>query len=275
MALRAVAVVVVDVEHRDAIEPAVAQCLRRQRRVVQEAVATEEVGAGMVAGWAAQREGRRHGARSHCTCGEHRTVGPAARGDPGAGGQRRARIERVQAQARREVVGLHVGPEAAHRPHRRQGIELGIRRVQRHPVGPGAREEVEVARRVHSPQQRLEGGILARMHVEGRELRPDAAAPQFGQHMVKPLRHFVAIHKPAAEHLVAAGVAGVLGVVDDQHGSLGVGQACDFARRGQPPVERITNCDRLPSRCWPLPRPGPTKSPSPKSIAPIGRRWFC
>jgi hypothetical protein len=36
--------------------------------------------------------------------------------------------------------------------------------------------------------------------------------------MVQPLRHLVAGHEAAAEHLVAAGVAGVLGVVDDQHG---------------------------------------------------------
>ena len=48
--LRAVAVVVVDIEHGHAPGAAIAQGLRGERGVVQEAIAAEELGAGMVAG---------------------------------------------------------------------------------------------------------------------------------------------------------------------------------------------------------------------------------
>ena len=56
--LRAVAVVVIDVEHGNAWYAAVPQCLRRQRRIVHETVAAKEVGARVVARRAAQGERR-------------------------------------------------------------------------------------------------------------------------------------------------------------------------------------------------------------------------
>ncbi len=57
-ALRAVAVVVVHIEHRHARHAGIAQRLCGQRRVVEKAVAAEEVGARVVARWAGERERR-------------------------------------------------------------------------------------------------------------------------------------------------------------------------------------------------------------------------
>ena len=148
--------------------------------------------------------------------------------------QRRAGVEGIEAQARREVVGLHVGAKAAHRPHRRQRIERGVGRIQRHPVVPGALEEAQVARRVDACEQRVEAFMRLR------RFEPAEAAPlQFRQHVVEPRRHFVAGHQAAAEHLLAAGVAGMVRVVDDEHGEgRAAGVGCAILRGAVTPLDK-------------------------------------
>ena len=56
------------------------------------------------------------------------------------------------------------------------------------------------------------GGVVSR-----RAQRAEPAALKFGQHMVEPLRRFVARHEAAAEHLVPALVQPVQRVVNRQH----------------------------------------------------------
>ena len=89
--LRAVAVVVVHIEDRHARRAAVEEGLRGDGGIVDEAVAAEEIGAGMVAGRTAQGEG---GARAFCNAPlrRQRHLRAQPRGLPGAGGERRAAV---------------------------------------------------------------------------------------------------------------------------------------------------------------------------------------
>ena len=64
--LRAVAVVVVNVQHRHALQGAVAQVLRGQRGIVQKSVAAEEIRPGVVAGRAGQRNAARAPSATCC-----------------------------------------------------------------------------------------------------------------------------------------------------------------------------------------------------------------
>ena len=212
--LCAVAVVVVDIEHRDAWRTAVAQRLHGERSIVEEAVAAEEVAAGVVTRRARQRERGAHRAAAHLARGLDRTRSAGARSDPTAGGQRRAGIEREQAHARGEVVGQQVAPHAGRRPDRGQRIALGVADVERDPFVPGVLDEVQVPRVVDLRERGIECVVVTRWRAQRRQ----RAALQLGQHMIEPLRCFVARHEPAAEHLVAALVQVVIGVVDRQHG---------------------------------------------------------
>jgi len=91
--LRAVAMVVVDVEHRDPRQATIPQRLGRQRGIVQKTVAAEKIGAGVVTGRAAQRECGTCAVRNRM-CGIQRAEGPLARRHPGSGRERRAGVER-------------------------------------------------------------------------------------------------------------------------------------------------------------------------------------
>src|SRR3546814_1638715 len=62
--LRAVAMVIVDVEDRDPARAGIAERLRRDCRIVEEAIAAIEIGAGMMARRPAEREGRGRAVRS-------------------------------------------------------------------------------------------------------------------------------------------------------------------------------------------------------------------
>jgi hypothetical protein len=202
-------VVVVHVEHGDAFDARVAQRLRRDRGVVDEAVAAEEVGARMVPRRPREREGRALAADDALRRGP-RARRAVARGGPAAGRERRAGVEREQAHARRKALGQHVGAHAARGPVRRQRIARRVGRVERHPLVPRMRDEVQVARRMHLGQQRLVEGI-------GRLQRAEAAALQLMLHMVDARGHLEARHELAAEHLDFALVKRVLVVVDGEH----------------------------------------------------------
>ena len=228
--LRAVAVVVVDIEHRHSLGTAVAQGLRGQRGVVQEAVAAEEVGPGVVAGRARQRQGAAGLALRHGTRRRERTGRTGACGEPASGHQRRAGVERVQAHAGREIFGQHVPAHAGRRPHAGQRVVAGVGRIEPDPLGPRVLDEVQTTRRV-DPRQ---SGVQA--DAEGAVVRwvsqLEGTLPQRGQHMVQALRRYVARHEAAAEHLVAALVQVVQRVVEDDHFSSRYGNS------GSLPVER-------------------------------------
>src|SRR5581483_11999830 len=93
--LRAVAVVVVDVEDGHALRPGVAEGLGRDGGVVEEAVAAVEVAPGMVARRPAQGEGGALAPAHQALAGDG-DGGGGEGGAPGAGGDRRSGVERVE-----------------------------------------------------------------------------------------------------------------------------------------------------------------------------------
>ncbi|MCY1362044.1 hypothetical protein D9M69_487430 [compost metagenome] len=207
--LRAVAVVVVDIEHGHALDARIAQRLRGDGGVVDEAVAAEEVGARVVAGRAREREGAALAAEDALRR-RPRTGRAVARGGPAAAHQRRAGVERKEAQARGKALGQHIGAHAARGPVRGQRVARGVGGVERHPLVPGMGDEVEVTRCVHLRQQR----VVERV---GRLQRAEAAALEFVPHMVDAGGHLEAGHQLAPEHFDLALVQGVLVVVDGEH----------------------------------------------------------
>ena len=113
--LRAIAVVVVHVQHGHALKATVTQVLRSQRRVIQETVTTKKICACVMARRAAQRK-RGAPALGNMRCRTERAIGPATRGLPGACGQRRTGIKRIKPHARGEIVRLDVGAKTARGP---------------------------------------------------------------------------------------------------------------------------------------------------------------
>ena len=207
--LRAVAVVIVDVQDGHTIEAAVAQSLCRDRRVVQEAVAAEEVGARMMAGRARQGEGAARPAQ-HMPRRRQCTGGAATRRRPGPRGQRTARVEREKPHARRETRREHIRAESADRPVRGNGIALRVGGIQRDPFVPGAAQEIHVALRMNPGD-----GFLGNF---GRRLdRSELARLQFAQHVVGTGRHFETRHELATEHLALALVQRVAVVEEREH----------------------------------------------------------
>ena len=101
-------------------------------------------------------------------------------------------------------------PEAPHRPDRGQDVQLGVGRVQGHPVVPGLGQKIEVGRAVHAVQR-------GQIGLAGLAQRAHGAALQLAQHIVEATGVFVAGHQAAPEHFLAAIVQVVLGVVEDDH----------------------------------------------------------
>ena len=96
--LRAVAVVEVDVEDRDALGASREDRLCRDRRVVEEAVAADEAATGMVARRTAEGV-RERVARQHAVEGGQRDVDGGVGGARGAGDDRRRGVEAERAQS--------------------------------------------------------------------------------------------------------------------------------------------------------------------------------
>ena len=204
--LRAVAVVVVHIEDRHARRAAVEEGLRGDGGIVDEAVAAEEIGAGMVAGRTAQGEG---GARAFCNAPlrRQRHLRAQPRGLPGAGGERRAAVVGIQPQLRDEIVRLDIVPKAADRPHSGNRI---ARVAQRRPALPCAFEETQVARRVHALDGREREALGCRN-------RADALVGDGLENVVGALGLFKAGDEFAAVELELAAVEVVVGGVDDVH----------------------------------------------------------
>ena len=196
-----------------------------------------------MAGRTGQRHGRARAARA--AHGARRVDGAGRagqRGVPGAGRQRRAAVERIQADARGEVGGRHVMAETPHRPDGRQHVEFGVGRIQRDPLPPRALQEIQVARAVHATQQRHVGG-------RWRAQFADAALAQGLQHEFQPRGRFVAGHQFAAKHFLAAGVQVMDGVVEDQHGNALSLRGCvtiaaERHRRRRRPARAAANTGR-------------------------------
>ena len=153
-ALRAVAVVVVHIEHGHACGAAIAQGLGRHRGVVQKAVAAHEVGAGMMTGRAAAAEHATLATLPHGQQGGRAGggIGTGLGCRPGARSQRRAIVHGIQAQPGNEVDGLNIAAQGPHRPDRGKGLALVIAGFQCQPVAPGVLQKREVARRMHLGQ---------------------------------------------------------------------------------------------------------------------------
>ncbi len=106
-------------------------------------------------------------------------------------------------------------------------------RVERDPFVPGAGQEAQVGRRVDRGQRRVESAVVRQLQLAER------TPAQFGQHLLEPVGHLVAVDQPTAEHLLPAVVQVVHRVVDDQHAATApipamaaVWQSCRTACRG-------------------------------------------
>ena len=97
--LRAVAVVVVDIEDGDPGGTLVAEPLRGDGGVVDVAIAAHEAGAGVMAGRPAQREGGGLAVFDQRGGGQRHVIGRFD-GGPGAGDEGRAGIEGIEAEQR-------------------------------------------------------------------------------------------------------------------------------------------------------------------------------
>ncbi len=141
-ALRAVAVMHVDVEHRDP-GVALAQGSGGDRAVVEVAVSPGPVAIGVMAGRAAERVGRVL-AVEHELRGARRDVGGGSGGRVGARPDRAGGVDRVPAEPPNDVG--RVGRGLAHRVDVGDHLRAVIR--QRLPFLPGLRQEGEVVRAV-------------------------------------------------------------------------------------------------------------------------------
>ncbi len=144
--LRAVAVVIVDVQDRHALRALVDEGLGGDGGVVDVAVAAHEAGAGMVARRAAEREGSTF-ARLDETGPRQRHVMRRLDRIPGAGHHAAAAIEGIVAELAVDEVRADITPQAPRRPgegQRRAGPS------RRRPQIPDGRQEIEIILPVHA-----------------------------------------------------------------------------------------------------------------------------
>ncbi len=184
--LRPVAVVIVDVEHADPRRPLQPQPLGRHRRVVDEAVSPGEARARMVPGRTAEREGRPRAAMHQRRRGQRHVV---ARLDrlPRPRDEGCASVHGIEPEQPVDVGGRDVRAQPRHRPderHRRP------RPSRRRPERPGARQELQVVRRMHPPRRR-EVVLVRPQH------RPEPDLPHPRQHDLGPPRHLEGRHDGA------------------------------------------------------------------------------
>ena len=178
--LRAVAVMIVDVEHRHLAGAAVAKGLGGDRGVVEEAIAAIEVAAGVMAGRPAQSEGDGIAGGDQCLAGQ-RDIGRGGDRGPGAGGDRRAGVEGIVAELAVDG-GRHDPPHAGRPPAQRQRVICAVRR---HPALPGGGEEIDEAGLVNPPH-RVEAELAWRQHLA------QFLLAHAGQHDLGPARHLEA-----------------------------------------------------------------------------------
>ncbi len=146
--LRAVAVMVIDIENRDAFGAAVDEVLCGDRGIIEETIAAEVVSSGMVARRAAQRKDPVFTVEENLGAGQCH-VGGGCCGVPGAGRNRCARIERVVRQLAVDVLGLD-RPHATNAPVERQGVAFTAGTA---PLIPCAAKEFEVPAVVDTRQR--------------------------------------------------------------------------------------------------------------------------
>ena len=219
--LRAVAVVVVDIQHRHARCAAVAQGLRGHGGVVEKAVAAHEVRACVVA---RRARGAEAGplAFQERLCRAGSGIGARLGCRPGAGAQGAAVVHRIQAQAGREVLRLNVAAQGAHRPGGGEGLLIGIGGAQRQPLIPRAAQKFEITRCVHLAQHGRAVDIGCVQHV--------AACAQRLLDKHRTAGRFKTRHAVAAKDFVARVVAGLAGVGEDAHeGVVADGHAVNHA----------------------------------------------
>ena len=166
--LRAVAVVRVDVDDRDAPDAAIAQVLRGDRGIVEIAGTAVEVGADVVTG-RAHRRVRGSRASEHEVAGRERAVDGDACGRVGARPDERHRVHGVETRERSDRGWLPAGPgrgDVRQREHVGHDDRLpGIVEVALLDPAPVRRLEVrDEPRRVHA-QQRLVAVLGSRLQL--------------------------------------------------------------------------------------------------------------
>ncbi|CAM2153272.1 hypothetical protein PT2222_20123 [Paraburkholderia tropica] len=207
--LRAVAVVIVDVENRHA------PCALREpvrggeRRVVEVAVAAHHVAARVMAGRAAQRE-RGLCAVVHALRAREREIRRLLDRVPGARRDRRARVHRIEAELAVDAVRSAVAAQTARGPDGRQRV---VRAAQRGPFSPRAVQEVEIRIAVHAAQ-RVDAERI------GRDRLVETGFGQPRAHDIDALRHFETGLEFAVDQFATAVMQAMALAEDGQHAGL-------------------------------------------------------
>ena len=204
--LRAVAVMIIDIEDRDPARAIVAQPLRGDRGVVDEAIAAGEAGAGMVARRPAQREGGALAGLDQPGGGERGVVRRLDR-VPGALDEGRAAIEGIKAELRLDLLRHHVAAQSAHRPCIGHG---GARAAGFPPFRPYGGQEVDIIGPVHLLRGRQ--AVLVRLAHRAEADRVDAVPDIIGAR-----RHLEGRHDLGRHQFEVSGMARMAGREDGLH----------------------------------------------------------
>ncbi|MND69235.1 hypothetical protein D3C80_607000 [compost metagenome] len=203
--LRAVAMVVIDVEDRDLFVALIEERLSGDGRVVEVAITPHQIAGGVVSRWTAQGEGRT-GAALDFRLGGEGDLRCAVRRLPGTGGDRGAAIEAVVTEFAMQAGGFDPA-QGTGRPGVGQQVTVG---VELGPACPGAFEEVEVVAAVDA-FDRSEAEILRRFD------RAEILILHPCQHVVGTRRHFEAGLELPVYQFTTAVVQVVIVRVDRQH----------------------------------------------------------
>ena len=198
--LRAVAMMIIDVEDGDAAPARRDRGLGGDGSGVEVAIAADIIGAGMMAGRPAESEGA-------AVAGEHglkrreRRLSVPVSGIPCARSDRRAGVHREAAEPR-------IDPVERQRPaaHHRKGVGKGIPFPPRsNPVTVCRFQEVEIVRRVHAKDRRF-AAILRTLRAADR-----------GKDRVSPCRGFGIGHEAAIVELERGGVGELARIEEAAH----------------------------------------------------------
>ena len=207
--LRAVAVVVINIKNRHPRATRIAQRLRGNRCVIQEAVAAKKIAPSVMSGRTREHEcallPRVHQInRSQCA------IGTTSGRRPRSGGQRRARVERIQAHACRKIFRLNIGSHAANRPGRGKGVPCT---TERYVFSVGTANEIDVALTVHLEKDH----IIVRGRCDNLSQR---CRLNSSKHPISALRFFKSSYLVTTKKFVLGTMQRMGGVVNRFHRAI-------------------------------------------------------
>ncbi len=219
--LRAIAVMIIDIEDRHALHAPIAQILRRDRRIVQIAEPRHRPRPGMVPRRPAQRE-RSLRPIDHRPRPGQRDIGAGAHRRPCPRRDRHRGIDRIKPQLAVDMARRFVTPHHARRPGIRQRIP---RFAQRAPFVPRGFQECDIIVGMH-PRQR------AAIEMLGRQNRPQPGRTHRIEDMIGARRHFETGHKLAAIQFGRPVMQPMVIAIDCQHRASPTvrGRACPWRR---------------------------------------------